>query len=272
MGPIIEDVCRNAADSSFYLHSTFANGFNLMNDQQLVFIGHDSKGAVPFGIHLSADDFNQVKQLSERVYHFEKDTEQYCIVGKQSRILLKSESLYDSSLEPTFEIDQQIFKRNIQLLRTRTLATGLAFEEEINGTSIPFQNLFSAKKAEVAKGIFYYIGRGIGLTPSGDDFLVGLLAMDQLFSILPQDFRGILASLAAEGKWTTVVSNAYLASACNNQFSSLVKNAAAALVNSVAWPQAAAELEASGSTSGCDTLAGILAGANLYLNKGDRNR
>ena len=50
--------------ASWHVHSIFKNGFNLMNDKQLLFIGTDKNGELPFAMHLTARD---TKSLVKRI-------------------------------------------------------------------------------------------------------------------------------------------------------------------------------------------------------------
>ncbi len=270
IGQTIEEISTAAASStSFQLHSRFANGFNLSSQHQLIYVGNDRKGTIPFGIHLSAADFDQIGTI-HRPFYFERQRDSWLLTNQEYQIDLQTSKSFDGRLN---RIKPENLKEKMAALSTYELRTGMDFSAELAGASPVFQRLFSTERTSLTKSFFYYIGRGIGLTPSGDDFLIGLLAIDQVFQFLSADFRPVLLELAAEGKWTTSVSNAYLTCACNNQFSSLIKNTIDALDGSLQnWQQAITDLADSGSTSGCDTLAGILAGANLYLRKGELNQ
>ncbi len=39
-----------------FVHSRFANGFNIKMEDSLIFIGTNKNGLLPFGIHLPAED------------------------------------------------------------------------------------------------------------------------------------------------------------------------------------------------------------------------
>ena len=137
--------------------------------------------------------------------------------------------------------------------------------------------LFAAlrqRDAEAAGEAAYSIaGCGIGLTPSADDFLCGVMA-------------SVLASAIARGeqnKWlpitaamaeraaprTNLISAAFLRQAACGQLSSDVLTLIRALYSSVLslrLPSAAMNVIAFGETSGTDILTGIYFGQKIYPN------
>ncbi|MBL8045937.1 MAG: DUF2877 domain-containing protein [Anaerolineales bacterium] len=111
-------------------------------------------------------------------------------------------------------------------------------------------------------------GRGSGLTPAGDDFIVGaLLAVwAGLYGNGLQDFCEPLASAAAPR--TTTLSGVYLHAAargeCTEQWHNLfhVLNSD----NASEWLWVMSDLLAIGHTSGADALAGFIASTQLLAN------
>lgn len=118
------------------------------------------------------------------------------------------------------------------------------------------------------------IGKGQGLTPSGDDFICGVLA---LLTYLHKETECIDESFftkvnkACKSKWktTTEVSKNYLQQAVEGCFSQPV----IWLIYDIFNSESNDELEKSisnvleiGSSSGCDIVSGILFGANQLKN------
>ncbi|MFE9311980.1 DUF2877 domain-containing protein [Streptomyces sp. NPDC006706] len=107
------------------------------------------------------------------------------------------------------------------------------------------------------------LGLGPGATPSGDDFLCGLLLAAQV-QRRPPDWLVALAHIAAEAdRLTPPVSAALLRQAaeglCIPQVAALLR--AAATGGDPSGPVTA--LLAVGHSSGCDLLHGLCAGARL---------
>ena len=109
------------------------------------------------------------------------------------------------------------------------------------------------------------LGLGMGLTPSGDDFLCGLLIALHLpespfAAQLPRLRAQVLAALAA----THAISAAFLRDAAAGQVSAPVQEFVAALCGKQALAPALEALVSLGHRSGYDLLSGILAGLPHY--------
>ena len=102
------------------------------------------------------------------------------------------------------------------------------------------------------------IGLGIGLTPSGDDFLVGLLAGLEATDNGMRDALAVAIARAAPGR-TTSFGAALLDHACRREFSQRLHDVLIAVAgpDRVELRQAIDRATAYGATSGADTLAGL---------------
>jgi Protein of unknown function (DUF2877) len=111
------------------------------------------------------------------------------------------------------------------------------------------------------------VGLGEGLTPSGDDLLVGLLAVlhvtGRLHTVLPPAQHQQFLQTVSTG--TPALSAEFLHSALDGDFAELV----ACLVRSLLtpapdrWPVHAASLAAVGHSSGIDAMVGMVLGCRL---------
>jgi hypothetical protein len=106
------------------------------------------------------------------------------------------------------------------------------------------------------------VGFGPGLTPSGDDFLLGLLAASHAFQSDQRDaIEFDVAALVADGAQATVRQSQYMLNAAlKGHFPEPVINLLVALGQSISEDvrKAARRLRGLGSASGQDMLAGIL--------------
>ncbi len=97
------------------------------------------------------------------------------------------------------------------------------------------------------------IGLGIGLTPSGDDFLCGMLAGLTLLGLRDsQDFRHLSAEISRNLAKTNAISAAFLRCAMDGQFSE-----ALVTLGSVSFSQSLQMFHDIGHSSGADTLCGL---------------
>jgi hypothetical protein len=135
----------------------------------------------------------------------------------------------------------------------------------------PVQRLLEARSGDLPAAFLRVsldlVGCGPGLTPSGDDFLVGFLAAHQLCSSsLARDTRKRkwgLALVELARKQTTLISSELLACAVEGRFSEVLRQTCLALCHvygHLSPGNAVQRLLNWGSTSGTDTLVGLTIG------------
>jgi Protein of unknown function (DUF2877). len=134
--------------------------------------------------------------------------------------------------------------------------------------------LSTADKTRIKESASSLIGLGPGLTPSGDDYLAGLLlSLVAASKLLPESFtasKNILSNTIIElaRGLTNDISYQMLVFAAEGTGSELMENmvlslfCAAQTKNSLI--QAAIDLSTVGASSGFDQLLGIMSGASLY--------
>lgn len=148
-----------------------------------------------------------------------------------------------------------------------------AFAQEVaaaleqRATSL-FDAMARGRHADACRHAVSMLGLGPGLTPSGDDFLVGLFA---ILNVAGSPCHGWLdggaAVLAHAGEATNAISLAALNAASGGR----VRKSIAALIESLlhgnpeTLVQPLRRVLAIGATSGADLVAGILAGLELNL-------
>lgn len=97
------------------------------------------------------------------------------------------------------------------------------------------------------------LGLGIGLTPSGDDFLCGVLAgLILLGKQETDDFQNLSTEITRNLTRTNAISAAFLHCATEGQFSEALVN-----LGSVPFSQSQQMFHAIGHSSGADTLCGL---------------
>ena len=126
----------------------------------------------------------------------------------------------------------------------------------------------------IKKSASSLIGLGPGLTPSGDDYLAGLLlSLAAAAKLLPESFtlaQNELSNTVIEvaPQLTNDISYQMLLFAARETGSELMENTVVALFcanqTKSSLIQAAEELATVGSSSGFDQLLGIMSGASLY--------
>ena len=126
----------------------------------------------------------------------------------------------------------------------------------------------------IERNLYLTVGRGIGLTPSADDVILGISAwiyfLPGAFDKYKVWFESLRVFLEKEGmKRTTLVSKAYLEYGAKGFFTYVVHSLIASIMglNKNAVIAAANEMISYGASSGSDICVGILVGSVITSNK-----
>lgn len=242
------------------IHSIFSNSFNLLFRKQLVHVGKEHEGVSAFGLVLPEHLVNVIIQTGE--------------VG--NRVIWNEEKLAIYTRSQTFEINTKLYE--IVDCRVPIVSNGvmefleklklfpIAEKTDVLKTEQDFLKVKDFLAANLDDSDFqndfirHFIGRGRGLTPSGDDLLMGIMLGVLAFgggnwvSLLKQQLRTVQ---------TTYVSHAYYEALLEGYTSSFFVELLQA-VGEQKWEKLDLLIEkisTYGHTSGWDTLCGL----HLYL-------
>lgn len=267
---------------SWYVHSVFKNGLNLISENNVLFIGTDKNGELPFALHLSFKDTKELLKLVKVGDKFFYDPQTNQLKSEYISLSFKYTIFYRSQMLPQEEIkldqvetvlaeaekisDNNGFKENLPLSLDDLTEDKTDFAKAIKG-------LFSSDKDSIRESLVFFIGRGVGLTPSGDDLLVGLLSIDSAYTLLSNDFRLILLDLLETKERTTIIAATYLRYAIKHLYSTTLLSFASELSEKHKGNQIKVDFKnilTNGSTSGLDTMTGILLGLLVLKERGIR--
>jgi Protein of unknown function (DUF2877) len=250
----------------YELHSRFEHACNFSRGARLVCVVDQSVGAGPLNLVLAG--FREVVAPS---LYVGSDS----IMAGNRRLTFNEGRRYHSALRIAHS-DTPGFLRNVShfrksLLRTAPAAS-LAFlidETRTTHLSPGFARTLTREMARSAceffngdlfAGIAGLKGCGPGLTPSGDDFLAGVLTgLHVVQQMRQRNFRDVLDTIFAAATGDNLFSNNFLDMARRGLVSEHVQTLIAALVAGGADEVAAAtrKLLAVGSTSGADFATGL---------------
>lgn len=249
------------------IHSVFQNSFNAKIGDQLIHFGKTPDGVSSFGVALEERTLMEMKasiKLEDRVK-----------VGADSMTIYSRTAIWRLQLDLFREADcrlpQQMRLAEDPLSEALLRLDAMRLEEHtgVIGSERDRQLLQDFLVAEPEDRDFqpgfikHFIGRGIGLTPSGDDFLLGYAMMCRVTG----HFTSWLA-LLDEGMLetnTTDVSRSYYQALvqgfASSQFIGLLEVLRDPQLQG--WEKAVEKILQYGHTSGWDTLLGI----RLFLQK-----
>ncbi|GEM_PF-6650847 len=186
------------------VHSIFASGFNLKFGNLLCFAGNKNAEQLPYGILFTPQQTEYLRSCvsaGQTVFCYERG--RLVLPECGISILVREAAVFGSSIDDwtgTLSANgSAAFLLNF--LQKDMLFCRLA--EELPEPAVCLQrNPDTPGYVEVVHKLF---GRGPGLTPAGDDLLLGMLFADSLFPFLPAAFGKELVVLT-ERRYTTDIS------------------------------------------------------------------
>jgi hypothetical protein len=293
--PYVSSVSFRAA-----VHSVFERVVNLVGrDGRLVSVIAQELGNFPHGI-LVADTGVPLGSLGWKEGMLAFGTGSGVLRLPEARMVLSlnGASVWQASLQVGPILTADGIRHNLSVLervaRARTEKAGLSLliphwkailcaempqDGELNAVGRaargPLLNLvrgMQAKDRGASLGaVRDLIGLGVGLTPSGDDLLIGLMA--SLLSLAgrssaAKDIASLAQDIAmlASGR-TTLISQAFLQHAANNETSEILRDLICSVLTAsdVQVATAAGRVLRIGSSSGAELILGVLLGIGLGL-------
>lgn len=274
------------------VHSIFRQGMNVQFADELVFIGHDQNGIVPFGIHLDAVEVERIlaRTFIDEELVWNREARQLSFMSSKIRVELSkmfpipceliapSQSVY--FMPDAVRLMQGLVADHVKVLGFDLSAQyAIQLLDQVNQScsfSTELENRFMQLKACIASEseeldmgtVRYFIGRGRGLTPSGDDFLVGMMAIERLLKREKRKVSHVMELVRHDlPRLTTPVSVNYYNYAIRGCFSTPILEVISALQAQDRERLAGniLKLLQTGHSSGTDTLYGMIFALKMYL-------
>lgn len=193
------------------MHSVFGHSFNIKVNDQLLHVSSYSEYLSSFGIHIEEALLQEILQQIE-VGNFTKIARDKIQIYSRSGVLTidlaaaKTRSLNLPRLHWNSEKNTQLLQKIAE--EELSKAIGLEIDDKTQQQIDWLTQRDSLSREEIREICQYLIGRGKGLTPSGDDLLVAYLATLIAFEDkLAEDMIQVLSEIPIS---TTDVSKAYL--------------------------------------------------------------
>lgn len=270
MSYYIESFLKSARTGT--VHSVYRKTVNLIANNQLIALQADASPLSPLSLitGLSASEIAKLNATVGEPAIFYENQIDICSASAVQHIFYAEAKRYDLFLSASLNPDTvRELAQNIKAALSQTNTGGFDSIFNENPDEILSPILLAAKK-HIKNSFHFYqnknskasaaclsqvLGLGGGLTPSGDDFLCGVLAGLKLSGTADDTFSQLLRTeISRRLNDTTDISAAFLSCALNGQYSLAVNN-----LSSVPKPgQIAATFSEIGHSSGIDTLCGIL--------------
>lgn len=243
------------------IHSVYNKTINLLINNEIFTLLPNNGYLSPVSLitNLTPLEFQQLNFQQKQIYQIQLNN-QNCVIFPSKLTALSN---------PNFQLLQYYAEISEKVLRQST-TTGLCLllknqSEDLilsatNRYLSQFQAYYQAQDIKSAVNILLkLIGLGIGLTPSGDDFLCGFMAVFHRFNLTQQPFFQLLnQQLQQHYHHTNPISARFLACALENRFSqTLIDFFHLSENQSINVEKIKADFEHIGHSSGMDTLFGI---------------
>lgn len=255
------------------IHSVFANGFNVQYQNQLIYIGYKQQDLSVIGMNMTmpllkdilkgiaVGELVKIKCVSDATELIELDW----IIYSRPEVFsftLKDVAVVDLTL-PTMSKEALLNSGLVNVLDQAHVWQKSGFSK-----SSQMKQLFETftRQPQEKRDIFLgrFIGAGLGLTPSGDDFLQGMILLEKVIQAESRIESYIQENL--NSRTTTDVSLAYyhalFAGFVNRSwvelFAAIEKNDRQTMIKTIKL------IQNYGSTSGNDFLVGLHTYITLY--------
>ncbi|MBP1904621.1 hypothetical protein J2Z32_001244 [Paenibacillus turicensis] len=246
------------------IHSIFSNGFNLKYNDSLLFVGKNEESLSAIGLAINAADLELVQSaltVGDPVKispFFSSSEEKLSLTFTCYTRPLVTTAIFPSIQSIDLSIphvtQEQISKSGLlHHLEEADVWTQSGFAS--SQLTQMYDNFVSLISTSTVSSL---IGAGVGLTPSGDDFLQGMI----LFEAITES-GGYLKELVKQQlqhRSTTDVSLAYYEALFDGYVNAQWINLCAAILteNEQQLIEAIKKIQAYGATSGNDSLVGVL--------------
>lgn len=255
------------------VHSIFSKALNIRTEEnELISIVAREKLNGPQRILLDSlsDDFISLGvKVGMRVIGNEQEIR---IDGERLSISLKGVGRWLPVIKREEDISGSRIKDNLFFLK-RSLLVKRKGDRISQALRVRTQELVKAIRkrnlTKVSKNVRRLIGCGEGLTPSGDDFLIGFIASLHFLGNLEAKhlLKELKRIIHLEKERTTFLSGKFLEYACQSRFSEIILNLIRTILsgNREEVEKATRRCLDFGATSGRDTLLGIIGGLDLIV-------
>lgn len=244
---LIKQLIKNK--ENWKVHSIFKNGVNIDDGDNLVFIGNNHNGCNPFHIVINNSLINIT--LNSKVIVDDKTI----VVGEN--IILMGDIIFNSKVSYDDIYDDNSYLTLLNKIQKLEIMSG--FDMTVSNILINAkEDIYLKKLLNNDESAFeYFIGRGCGLTPAGDDLIVGYLLAANYFK-KQNNYKNYLNKLLKDSQITTRISHEFIKYANEGYFDldliTLMNNLNQ---DEIIISQCINTIINHGSTSGCDVLIGI---------------
>jgi hypothetical protein len=244
------------------IHSLFEQSFNIKFEEDLVNVNRKGNQLSSFGVNVPESNIKAILSTIS-AGDLVKARDAKIVIYSRAGTIFEFETARFSTLDTVLRPIEAAPNR-LSLIHQVLSQSGFALNLGLRFSEQDQNNLASLLKEQpnsksFVKASQYFVGRGMGLTPSGDDILTGFFFMLKLFS---HDLVLTPSLIDFISQKTTAISVAYLKNLFNGYISEyfVAFGNAAAGEDLISLQSTVETIKAIGHTSGYDTLLGMSLG------------
>lgn len=248
------------------IRAVFDGSFNIRVRGQLIHMASYDGYIAPFGVTMDLTDYARILpfvDISNQVRITDSTLTFYSLRGVESFDYVTED--VDLKIQAV-SLPQERMEDLIIAYRKATegvAGLGMTIKDKAFLDWVRLLNDAEVSQDQWQQIVKYLVGRGPGLTPAGDDMLVGYLSILTMFT--PERARELSEALTVDSLSTTEVSLAYLMSATQGHFSSPIHDLYKAVIEDGDLVEAIRRIIRIGHTSGKDMTYGIGLGLDYLL-------
>jgi len=251
------------------VHSLFEQSFNIKFEEDLVNVNREVNQLSSFGINIPESNIKAILStvsIGDLVKVSETKMMIYSKAGTIFELETDKFSIFDTSLRSVDATPNRLSLIYQVLLQSSIEANfGLRFtqKDQENLTALLREKPSSKSFLQASQ---HFVGRGMGLTPSGDDILMGFIFMQKLLSYESGMTSSFVDFISQK---TTAISVAYLKNLFNGYISEYFVAFEKAVVEEdyISLQTTVETIKTIGHTSGFDTLLGMSLGISKIEGK-----
>lgn len=254
------------------IHSIFKTSFNIVVEDKILNFSTKGMPVAPHGCVLDKDKIDQVLENGKSGDLVKVENNEVTFYTRKIIFKVDFSEIKEINLTvpviplPLEDIGQTVLFKQLEKIAFKS-HIGLKQDKIVQTCLETLQHVDNRTNEEIRQTIKYLIGRGAGLTPSGDDLLLGFTMIRSAFNA--EDLFGDLLKETTNESNTTAISMAYyeslFAGFVNSLFIGLISSIEIKNINTI---QGIIEtITRYGHTSGYDTLFGAFLGLQSLLNK-----
>ena len=253
------------------LCSTFAHVVNFCRDDTVLSFQTPDIPRTPLSLVLDGDSFQWLHSHSQQLQSAKAGSGTLLLNG--AALAVERATLYNSRLHAAKKVPDANLHRSLShFAAILAKPDSFVFLPQVlpgRGQIYTDAQRYAGKMLDGSR-VHELIGLGSGLTPAGDDFLVGVLAVLRWLSHTEWEAR-LAKEIACSLDRTTLISGAFLERALDGEFSQPVLALFEAMEtgSETALAPAVSRLCSVGHTSGSDLLGGVLWVLNQITNRRD---